>query len=47
METEPLVRNILEQSEVIESLTPAAVQDVARQLLNPANQIQLTMLPEG
>lgn len=45
MEIEPLARDILEQPFVIDSLSPEAVRDTARQLLDPANHIRLTLLP--
>ncbi len=45
MKIEPLARDILEQQFVIDSLTSEAVRDTARQLLDPANHIRLTLLP--
>ena len=45
MKIEPLARDILEQQFVIDSLTAEAVRDTARQLLDPANHIRLTLLP--
>jgi zinc protease len=47
MGVDPLARHILEQPVVIDLLTPADVRDAARQILDPANHISLTMLPEN
>lgn len=47
MEVEPLARPILEQPAVIDSLTPDSMRETARQVLDPANHIKLTLLPEN
>ncbi|MEY4642087.1 MAG: Protease 3 precursor [Pseudomonadota bacterium] len=47
MDLEPLARDILEQPTVIDLTTPEEVRETARQLLDPANYVRLTMLPEN
>ena len=46
MDVEPLALHILQQPAAIAALTPAAVQDAARRILDPTNYIKLTLLPE-
>ena len=47
MGIEPLTRDIFEQPVVTDLLTPESIQETARQLLDPANYVKLTLLPEN
>ncbi|MDY6981895.1 MAG: insulinase family protein, partial [Pseudomonadota bacterium] len=47
MGREPLAGDILEQGVVIDLMTPEAIQDAARQLIDTNNYVKLTLLPES